>query len=729
VIVTALAGLLEASVLALASRRPGERGAPPAAHPLVPVLLSGVIAPALVALTGVVAVLAVNQGAATLPLAVTGAAVLLGYRAFATLSERHASLERLFQLSEALAAAPAASDVVSSVLRQSRDLLAAGYVEIVLCGSGDGRILSWSSRSDGEVSGPLEIGAAVAGDPFPPTRLTRMRGDTAAARTMLAARGITEALLVPLRVDRDAAGYLLVADPSGEERRFRPGDQRLLETVANHASLALRNGRLIDRLNHEASHDELTGLPNRVRFRALLDEAAQAASGGGPHCAVMVLDFDGFKAINDTLGHQAGDDLLRVLAARLRAAAADHALVARLGGDEFAVISTTHPGPEAAQALAEHLLTVFDEAVEVSGTRLRLGGSLGIALGPRHGRSGSDLLRHADIAMYAAKSSAGAVRMFSPDLVETSTSTLTLATDLRDALARDEIRIAVQPVVELDTGQVHSVEILARWRHPELGEVTPEAFFAAAERSGQTAALSARILDRALGLCRRWHAEGRPARVAVNLAARLLADPSLPEQIGLALARRAVPASLLCLEITETSVIADPRRAIETLTRLRDMGVHLSVDDFGTGYSSLTYLSRLPVHQMKIDKSFVQRLDSPTDRAIVQSILDLGRNLGLEVVAEGITEPYTVDLLSRMGCTLGQGYLFGRPLPEQEAWDLLDTVAPAPLVAPVPAGLREAPPAAAPAEPPTAVPAEPRSVVLPCSPDPALLTGRRSRDR
>jgi predicted signal transduction protein with EAL and GGDEF domain len=193
-----------------------------------------------------------------------------------------------------------------------------------------------------------------------------------------------------------------------------------------------------------------------------------------------------------------------VLAARLRAAAAaTDALVARLGGDEFAVISTAHAAPDEAQSLAEHLLTVFDEPVEVAGTRLRLGGSLGIALGPRHGETGSDLLRHADIAMYAAKSSSASVRMFSPDLVEVSAGSLTLATDLRDALARDEIHVAVQPLIELASGRVHSVEVLARWRHPELGEIAPAEFFAAAERSGQVAALSARILDRALALCRR----------------------------------------------------------------------------------------------------------------------------------------------------------------------------------------------------------------------------------
>jgi predicted signal transduction protein with EAL and GGDEF domain len=417
-----------------------------------------------------------------------------------------------------------------------------------------------------------------------------------------------------------------------------------------------------------------------------------------------MLDLDGFKAINDTLGHQAGDDLLCVIAGRLEVVAGDSALVARLGGDEFAILAVTEPerpgaadapngatpvagvprrradSPDAAcdraqeQALelADRLLSVFDEPVSLPGARLRLGGSLGISIGPRDGHTGSDLMRNADIAMYAAKAASSGLRVFSDDLVEMTATSLTLASDLRDAVTQDGVGIAVQPLIDLASGAVHSLEVLARWTHPELGEIAPEAFFMAAERSGQVAMLSARILDRALDLCAGLQASGQPVRVAVNLAPRWLADPSLPEQVGLALARHGVPADLLCLEITESSVIADPRRAVDTLGRLRDMGVHLSVDDFGTGYSSLTYLSRLPVDQMKIDKSFVMRLhESPRDRAIAQSILDLGRNLGLEVVAEGVTEDGTFRALQEMGCAIAQGYLMSRPIQVDELPALL----------------------------------------------------------
>ena len=608
--------------------------------------------PALVGLAGVAAALAALRDArGVLPLAVAAAVALLGYRAFATLSDRHSSLERLYVLSDALAAAPASADVIASVLGQSLDMLRARYAEVLLAGVAAAP-RSWSLAAGGEAAGP-----AAGSLPAPP-RTGLLRGAEAAERVFLDTRGVREAVVVPLRVDDGASGFLLVADP-GEARGFPEGDVRLLEMVANHAGVALRNGRLMERLHAEARHDELTGLPNRLSFKELLEAAADERVP----CAVMVLDFDGFKAVNDTLGHQAGDDLLRVLAGRLAATAAGEAVVARLGGDEFAVLMTGCTGSEAAVGLAGRLLGVFDEPVAVAGTRLRLGGSLGIALAPEHGVTASDLLRNADIAMYAAKSAAGGARLFCADLVETTTAALTLATDLRDAVRDGAIDIAVQPLVDLASGAVHSVEVLARWRHPELGEVSPRAFFDAAERSGQVPTLSALVLDRALALARRCCDDGRPLRVAVNLAPRWLADSTLPDQVAAALERAGVAADLLCLEITESGVIADPGRTIGTLTRLRDMGVHLSVDDFGTGYSSLTYLSRLPVDQLKVDAAFVQRLgESPSDLAIVRSIVDLGRNLGLQVVAEGVTGEEGRRMLAEMGCALGQGYLFARPL-------------------------------------------------------------------
>ncbi len=659
-IAVAVSGLFEGALLVLVIG--WYVGPRPPREVLLELAFSAVV-PMTVSLVGLATVYALISGAAVYPLALTGIAAMLGYRAFAALSDRHASLERLYLLSDALALAPGSDGVVASVLTQSADLMRAGYSEIALTGFRTGTPVRWLLRHGDPLTGPEETGTALM-LAFPPTLVQLVTGVTAAEKAFLTDRGLTEALIVPLRVDGEVAGYLMVADRPPEERPLALTDGRLLETVANHAVVALRNGRLLERLHFEARHDELTGLPNRLDLRDQLDDLAIGAARGGKPLSVMVLDFDGFKSINDTLGHQAGDELLRILAFRFRANAGDDAMVARMGGDEFAILSTTCSDAESAMSLASRVLAAFDEPVAVSGApRLRLGGSLGIALGPLHGLTGSDLLRNADIAMYAAKAATGGARMFTQDLVEVTASAMTLASDLRDAVSRQDIGVVLQPLVRLDTGAIHSVEVLARWTHPELGKIPPETFFAAAERCGQITVLSTRILNLALTWCHGWHQQGYPVRVAVNLAPRWLADSSLSEQIAEALDRHSVPARSLCLEITESSVIADPRRAIRTLEQLRAMGVHLSVDDFGTGYSSLTYLSSLPVDQMKIDKSFVWRLlDSDRDRAIVRSIIDLGRNLELEVVAEGITDAATLRILVEMGCSLGQGYLFSRPV-------------------------------------------------------------------
>jgi diguanylate cyclase (GGDEF)-like protein len=622
------------------------------------------------ALIGVLSALAAGQGRVVLVVGCAGIAVLLAHRAFVSLTERQGSLERLYELSGALADAPTRSAVVGLALHRAADLLRAGYAEVILAdGRADGSLpVSWSLRRGHGVYGPqdcvgLVTAVAAAGMPFPVERPVVVRGGAPGAVAFLAARGVREALVVPLRVDGAVCGQLTVAGPLRDVGGFGAADLRLLETVANHASVALRNAQLLDRLNFEARHDELTGLPNRLQFRELLDEAAERASTGQARCSVMLLDFDGFKAINDTLGHQAGDDLLRVLAGRLAVVAGDEASVARLGGDEFAVLSTTAVTAAEAEELAGRLLAVFDEPVAVAGTRLRVGGSLGIALGPRQGLTGSDLMRNADIAMYAAKEAGSGSQLYDEALVATSTAVLALASDLPEAILGDCIDIAVHPILALAGGGLHSVEVLARWHHPEHGEVDPRTLFEAAERSGQVTALSLRILDRALLLSRAWHDAGTPLRVCVNLAPRWLADPQLPDHVAAALAHHGLPPGVLGLEITERSVIADPTRAIQTLARLRDLGVHLSVDDFGTGYSSLTYLSRLPVDQLKIDNTFVQSMaTNPRDHAIVSSIVHLGGALGLEVVAEGIGDPDTRAVLLELGCRLGQGYLFTRPM-------------------------------------------------------------------
>jgi EAL domain-containing protein (putative c-di-GMP-specific phosphodiesterase class I) len=275
--------------------------------------------------------------------------------------------------------------------------------------------------------------------------------------------------------------------------------------------------------------------------------------------------------------------------------------------------------------------------------------------------------------MYAVKASGGGVRLFTRELVDADICAVTVAGDLRDAIADRQIRLEVLPVVELATGSVGTVEVLARWRHPELGEIPPEVFISAAENSGQIAELSTLVLDQALQLCRSWLEQGRRIGIGVNVSPRRLADPTLPERVAELLARHGVPPELLCLEITEAGMVSEPASTLATLGRLRSLGVRLSVDDFGTGISSLTYLSRLPVHQLKIHHSFVSRIgDSPADRAVVRSILDLGRHLGLDVVAEGVTDVAARNALLDLGCRCGQGPLFGEPMSPQRFQEVVD---------------------------------------------------------
>ncbi|MEJ2579116.1 MAG: EAL domain-containing protein, partial [Kineosporiaceae bacterium] len=658
--------------------QPGWVGEPPTGALSRLVLTAGVAVVSAVA--GLACVVASPDGRAALTLGVTGSVALLVHQVFASLADQRSALERLYELSDVLAQAqaPAQADVVTVVLERSLALLRADATEVFLTVPQDGPVRWWLQRGwvphgpervggDGRSptrrgGPPLEGGPGPALGPGPgPGPGSGPLPGAGPAPGGGPAPGERESRLVAALRTPAGDGSLVVWRIGG--RGFRPEEARLLETVANHASMALRNGQLIERLHDEARRDELTGLPNRLGLRETLDEAADLALSGGRRCAVMLLDFDGFKAINDTLGHAAGDELLQVLAERLDVVARGQATVARLGGDEFAVLTTRAVTEPDALALARTMLTVFDEPVEVAGSRLRVGGSLGIALGPRHGATGSDLMRNADIAMYVAKQAGGGLQLFSADLVQDSTETVTLAGDLQDAIRRAELDVQVQPIVDLGSGGVHSVEVLARWHHAELGEVAPETLFRAAEHSGLVPVLSAYILDRALALGRGWLDEGRRVRVAVNLASRWLADPGLPDQVWNAMQRFGVPPDLVCLELTERGVIADPRRVGQTLERLRATGVHLAVDDFGTGYSSLTYLSGLPVDQLKIDQEFIRGMQgNERDLAIVRSIVDLGRNLGLEVVAEGVSDRAAQRALLGMGCRLAQGYLFSRPI-------------------------------------------------------------------
>jgi diguanylate cyclase (GGDEF)-like protein len=603
---------------------------------------------------------------------VLGALLLRAYRGYATLAERHRNMERLYEFSQAVGSAADVDHVLGTVLGKAKELLRSERAEVALLTPGGG-LTRVRIDADGRLSRSVEPGSpeeqCLRGVLEGGIPLFAPRGTgAAAARSGLAGRSFREAIAVPLRGRDGITGVLFVADRLGEVRTYDQDDVRVLETVANHAAVALQNGELIEELRYEALHDSLTGLPNRTFLRAGLDAALDDVHAGrASGVAVMVLDLDRFKEINDILGHQQGDLLLVEVGRRLTSAVGPAGTVVRLGGDEFAALLPDTADEERALRVAGRALRALELPVVVDGLEIDVSASIGVALAPTHASDAAALLKRADAAMYVAKSSASGPRLYEPDLDTTSPRRLTLVSELRAALHDDGIRVHVQPQARLGSGAVVGVEALVRWPHPDLGWVSPDEFIPVAERSGLIGPLTSRVLASSLAACAQWRAAGHDLGVAVNLSARSLQDAALVDEVARLLRRHGVPAARLTLEVTESSVMADPARAVGLLHQLRDLGVRLSVDDFGTGYSSLSYLKRLPVHQVKIDRSFVTGLrEQGEDAAIVRAIVDLGRHLGLEVVAEGIEDQETWDLLASMGCDLAQGWHLARPMPTGE---------------------------------------------------------------
>ncbi len=459
------------------------------------------------------------------------------------------------------------------------------------------------------------------------------------------------------------SGSLLVAGRVGQVRTFDAADLRLVETIANHAALALRNSWLINGLTHAVRHDALTGLVNRSYLhQQLTDVLGEIRSGDRPGAAVMICDLNGFKDVNDALGHQMGDVLLQEVARRASAALGPGEVLARLGGDEFAILLPNTLTAEAATEAGERVLHAIAEPVALADLVISIGMSIGVALAPRHGVEASGLLKRADMAMYAAKATNRGLRRWESGMGQTDAQQLTFAGELRRALADGDVGIYAEPIASLITGEVVGVEVLPRWQHPERGLLMPHEFVPIAASSGLASELARYLLGSAISACVEWRRINCELGVSVNLPARALADPSLPETVARLLETRGLPADRLTLEIAESSV-ADDRRTLAGLRQLSALGVRVAVDGFGTGHSSLTYLRRMPIRQVKIDAGFVRRIDHDhSDEAIVRSIVDLGAKLGLDVVAEGVDRQAVWEQLRRMGCGHAQGGLLARPL-------------------------------------------------------------------
>ncbi|HEX7642701.1 MAG TPA: EAL domain-containing protein [Burkholderiaceae bacterium] len=412
--------------------------------------------------------------------------------------------------------------------------------------------------------------------------------------------------------------------------------------------------------------DTLTNLPNRAQFALMLNEAIATAGRQNGACFILMMNLDRIKNVNDVLGHHFGDLLLRQVAHRLTDTVGPEYPLARLGGDEFAVLLSMSE-PTEARTLAAKILKALETPISLDEQTVDLGAGIGISGFPAHGADAETLLSRAEVAMYEAKLSGNEAVLYEPGLDRASQESLSLLSDLRRALDRSEFKLFVQPKLMLGSGEFVGLEALVRWQHPEKGMIFPDYFIPFSEKTGFIRMLTRWMLEQSAMLCSDLSARGIQAKISVNLSARDLLDQDLPRKFSDVLNRYGVNSSSFCLEITESSIMDDPVRAQSTLEGLHALGVELSIDDFGTGYSSLAYLKRLPVHELKIDKSFVMNMERDADDAkIVRSTIDLGHNMGLRVVAEGVESEAVWSLLARMGCDQGQGYFMSRPIPAEQ---------------------------------------------------------------
>jgi diguanylate cyclase (GGDEF)-like protein len=469
--------------------------------------------------------------------------------------------------------------------------------------------------------------------------------------------------------DRDI-GVLSAHNASGEKSTFDRSDRSLLQAAADQLAAALEKGRLIESLRRAATLDTLTGLANLESLRSFLDTSLDGSTGG----VVILLNLDRFREVNDMLGHDAGDAVLAEVARRLQSSPTQGALVARVGGDQFAIAIPGAAGSEVAQLAAMAVKSRVDGSIRFAEVSADVRVTIGIARAPEHGNDAATLIRRAEMAMAAAKGGTSGIGEWDPDYERDGSRRLQLLTGLRAALGDGSLRVEYQPKLRLTNGEVSGFEALVRWSHPELGPVSPAEFVPIAEATGLISALTSTVLRQALTTCRSWHDAGKPVGVAVNVSARSLDDTVLVGQVAAMLTASGLEPRWLTLEITESSVMEDHARSLEVLKELRMLGVRLSIDDFGTGYSSLHQLRGLPVHEVKIDRSFITTVDSDeADRAVVRAVVELCDSLDLVTVAEGVEKATQAYALETLGVQQVQGYFHARPMTEDVAMAWLAT--------------------------------------------------------
>jgi diguanylate cyclase (GGDEF)-like protein len=645
----------------------------------LPAALSGVYMVVVTTSLALVGALAIERDQRALALiAIVSGMTFLAYRAYLRQTQGHDQVEKLYEFTRTLDGSRDSDEVARILLNEARDQMRAEVAELVVPnGDGQGHT-HLRLHGQGELDTRTDIDRpehawwheALHGQPV----LVQASADGRSAQ--IDGRPV-DGIAVPVPMGDGGTGVLFVTGSLPDIKTFDNDHVRLFHALANHASVSLAKAHLVDELRqevadkeHQALHDTLTGLPNRRHFNLLLESelaARPAHAGPGGTVAVLLMDLDRFKEVNDALGHDVGDGLLREVSERLRRRLGERGIVARLGGDEFAVLVPGLDSSAAAVALGDELAYVMEEAIPVDHLMLDARASIGIALAPEHGNDATTLIQRADVAMYAAKNARSGRRLYQADDDRNSPRRLALIADLRIAIERREIMVVFQPKLDPRTGIVTGAEALARWHHAGRGFVPPDEFIPLAEHSGLIRPLTLHVLETSLRRCASWRRAGHDVDVAVNLSPNSLLDSGLPDVVAKLLGQAGVPARALTLEITESAIMSDPTGSIATLDRLHALGVKLAIDDFGTGYSSLGRLRQLPIHEVKIDKSFVQRLTiDHRDRAVVRSAIQLGHALDLEVVAEGVEDDATLTHLAREGCNTVQGFFISRPLPAEE---------------------------------------------------------------
>jgi len=616
-------------------------------------------------LASLAVVLLVYEPRAVVFLVVVLLVLYVAYRAYVTLSVGYARVELLYRFVRGAGMSVQLDDAVGTVLREARELMRASNAELVMLPH-DGHSGTRFALRDGahEVeTSSQEVTQRSWWDRAASGEVVLAGSEAGGDDARLEPRG---GIAAPLRTRDAVVGVLLVRDRTVEVEPFSEEDARLFGTLAAHASVALENARLVDRLRrvaaereHQALHDPLTGLPNRL----LLRERLVTAVGHG-QVAVLVLGLDDVAGVNEVLGHASGEALLRLVAERLRAVVGD--AVGRLEGNEFAILLSGQTS-EGATALGHGLLAALAQPLRLGEVPLYVSGRVGVAMAPDDATDPDVLLRYASAAMHAGDSNAAAVAHHSGTAVAAGERRLALAADLAHALAEGGLEMWYQPQADAVTGEVFGVEALLRWRHPVYSYVPPDEFIAVAERTGQLHHLTEFAIATALAQRAAWAAKGLELTMSVNITARDVHDQNLPARVGRHLAATRTPPDALVIEITESGVMTEPERALAVLHGLVSHGVRLSIDDFGTGYSSLAYLERLPAHEVKVDRSFVQRLaQRDLDSPVIRSTVALAHELGLRVVAEGVESSLVWERVTALGCDAVQGYVLARPMPANE---------------------------------------------------------------